>query len=86
MMSYKLSLQLLRLYNSANETDVWIDLNVQQNFNGRNSKVQILNTSVNRIRKNLLVNKMCVLNGKIEVVSIALISLSNILFSHSEVC
>ena len=34
MMNYKHALELNRLYNSNDQNDDWIDLNVQQNFNG----------------------------------------------------
>ena len=44
----------------------WIDLHFQQNFNERNDKVQIIDSSRLRIGKNKMVNKLAVLNNKIK--------------------
>ena len=54
------------LYNSNDQNDDWIDLNVQQNFNGRNLKVQITDKSRIRIGKNLLTNRLTLIDKTIE--------------------
>ena len=40
-------------------------MNHQQNFNARNDFVQIIDKSNLRVGKNILVNRLCVLNGEI---------------------
>ena len=45
MSTYKHALQLYKLYNSNTMSDDWISLNLQQNFNGRNDYIQIINKS-----------------------------------------
>ena len=42
MMIYKMSIQLHKIYNSQNMNEDWIDLHIQQNYNERNDKVQIM--------------------------------------------
>ena len=66
MMIYKMSIQLHKIYNSQNMNEDWIDLHFQQNFNERNDKVQIIDSSRLRIGKNKMVNKLAVLNNKIK--------------------
>ena len=65
MSSYKHALQLYKLYNSENMTDDWISLNIQQNFNGRNDKIQIYKQSNYKVGNNLMVNRLANLNNKI---------------------
>ena len=45
--------------------DDWMDLNLQQNFNSRLLSVQINDFSNLKIGKNILMNKMGVLNNEI---------------------
>ena len=45
MMKYRLALQLYKLYNTDDFNEGWLDLNFQQNFNGRNNYVQIMDCS-----------------------------------------
>ena len=45
MSNYKHAIQLYKLHNSTIMTDDWLSLNFQQNFNGRNDKLQIFNVS-----------------------------------------
>ena len=59
-------MQLHKIYNSQNMNEDWIDLHFQQNFNERNDKVQIIDSSRLRIGKNKMVNKLAVLNNKIK--------------------
>ena len=42
-------------------------MNVQQNFNGRNEMFQINDYSANRIGKNIICNRLNVLNGQIKL-------------------
>ena len=65
MSSYKHALQLYKLYNSDNMTDDWISLNIQQNFYGRNDKIQIYKQSNYKVGNNLMVNRLTNLNNKI---------------------
>ena len=47
-------------------SDDWINLNTQQNFNGRNLNVQIFNKSNYKVGKNLLVNRFKTLTNLIK--------------------
>ena len=47
-------------------TDDWVSLNFQQNFNARNTRIQIYNVSNYKIGQNILVNRFKSLNNKIE--------------------
>ena len=66
IMKYKLSVQLYKLYNGTQRNADWIDLNFQQNFNNRQKYVLINDESSLRIGKNLLMNRLGVLNNLIE--------------------
>ena len=66
MTSYKHALQLFKLYNSTNMSDDWVSLNVQQNFNRRNEKVQLIKISNYKVGNNYMVNRLMILNNKIE--------------------
>ena len=66
MCNYKHALQLYKLYNSTKMTDDWVSLNFQQNFNARNTRIQIFNVSNYKIGQNILVNRFKSLNNKIE--------------------
>ena len=66
MMKYKLALQLHKLYNSENMNDDWLSLFFNQNFNGRNSKANFRDTSNHKIGKNLIANRLSILNNEIE--------------------
>ena len=59
------TLQLYKLYNSENMTDDWISLNIQQNFNGRNDKIQVFKQLNYKVGNNLMVNRLINLNNKI---------------------
>ena len=41
MSMYKLAIQLFKTYNLEQPSPDWIDLNIQQNFNGRTEKFQV---------------------------------------------
>ena len=64
---YRLSIQLFKIYNGYSQNDDWQDMNVQQNFNGRNEMFQINDYSANRIGKNIICNRLNVLNGQIKL-------------------
>ena len=66
MMKYRLAIQLFKLYNSRTETQDWIDLNFQQNFNERMTKVQINDVSSLRIGRNSLMNRLNCINNTID--------------------
>ena len=59
------ALQFYKLFNSNNMSEDWVSLNVQQNFNGRNDRIQIFNVSNYKVGRNLLVNRFHNLNNKI---------------------
>ena len=63
---YKYAYQLYELFNSTQMSDDWVSLNVQQNFNGRNGKIQFFNISNYKVGRNLLVNRFKILNNKID--------------------
>ena len=66
MMRYRLSIQLHKLYNGDQLNEDWVDLNYQQNFNNRQKFVQINDESALRIGKNILMNRLGILNNKID--------------------
>ena len=66
MMKYKLALQLHKLYNNENMSNDWLSLFFNQNFNGRNSKANFRDTSNHKIGKNLIANRLSILNNEIE--------------------
>ena len=66
MTNYKHALQLFKLFISNNMSEDWISLNFQQNFNGRNDKIQFFNVSNYKVGRNLLVNRFLHLNNKIK--------------------
>ena len=66
MSTYKHALQLYKLFNSNNMSDDWISLNIQQNFNRRNNRIQLINASYYKVGRNLLVNRFLNLNNKIK--------------------
>ena len=66
MSTYKHAIQLFKLFNSTDMTEDWLSLNFQQNFKGRNDKLQICNILNYKVGENLLVNRLKSLNNKIE--------------------
>ena len=66
MMKYKHSLQLYKNFNDNSQNETWLKLNFQQNYNQRNEFVMITDTSMNRIGKNLMINRLNVINDKIK--------------------
>ena len=66
-MQYKLSIQLYKVYNGDNMNDDWQDMNVQQNFNARNNLFQISDYSRLKVGKNVLANRLRILNNQIDL-------------------
>ena len=66
MMVYRHALQLFKVYNTHDWNDDWMELNWQQNFNNRSTKVQIIDTSTHKVGKNKLINRLKILSNKIE--------------------
>ena len=66
MMMYKHAIELCNLYNSEEMSDDWVDLNLQQNFNGRLENVQIFDNSRIRVGKNIMMNRLTITNNKID--------------------
>ena len=66
MMTYKHSLLLFKIYNDTHQTDDWMDLNWNQTFNNRSTKVRLFDVSSIKIRKNILSNRMTLFNNQIE--------------------
>ena len=67
LMQYKLSIQLYKVYNGDNMNDDWQDMNVQQNFNARNNLFQISDYSRLKVGKNVLANRLRILNNQIDL-------------------
>ena len=66
MMKYKHAIQMFKLFNDNNMDNNWLDLNVQQNFNDRMTNVHIVDNSNTKVGKNLLVNRLVLINDKIK--------------------
>ena len=66
-MKYRLAIQLFKIYNGHTMNDDCQDMNVQQNFNARNNKLQINDHSNIKIGKNILCSKLKVLNNLVEL-------------------
>ena len=66
MMKYKHSLLLFKLYNDTLQSEDWMDLNWNQSFNNRSTKVRLFDTSNIRIGKNILSNRLTIVNSQIE--------------------
>ena len=67
MSKFKHAIQLHKLYNSNNMSDDWVSLNMQQNFNRRLDKIQIISMSHYKVGQNLLVNRFKALNNTIDL-------------------
>ena len=64
---YKLAIQLFKIYNGTDMCDDWLDMNVQQNFSSRSNMFQINDYSNIRIGKNMISNRLNVLNNQISL-------------------
>ena len=61
----KHALELYTAYNGEEMNEDWIDLNQQQNFNGRVQRVQIFDKSRIRVWRNILMNRLLIISDKI---------------------
>ena len=57
-------LQLHKIYNRTIDNDDWMDMNNQQNFNNRNNYDHITENSRLKIGRNLMINRLKILNGQ----------------------
>ena len=65
---YRLAIQLYKIYNEDNFNDDWQDMNAQQNFNARNETFQISDYSRLKIGRNIMCNKLTVLNHQVNLI------------------
>ena len=63
----KLSIQLYKIYNGNDMDNEWLDMNTQQNFNSRLKLFQINDFSKTRVGRNIIANRMTVLNNQINL-------------------
>ena len=59
---YRLAIQLFKIYNGYSLNEDWQDMNVQQNFNASNVMFQINDFLNTKVGKNILCNRLPVLN------------------------
>ena len=64
---YRLAIQLFKIYNGDSMNDDWIDMNVQQNFNARSKLFHINDYSNTKIGKNIISNRLTVLNAELDL-------------------
>ena len=64
-MTYKHVLRLYRIFNEINHSKEWLSLNFQFNFNSRDQSIKVVDTSRLKIGKNIVVNRIKIINGKI---------------------
>ena len=62
---YNHSILLHKIYNDPHESNDWLDLFFNQNFNDRNTKANFFDTCKYKPGKNLLANRFTILNNKI---------------------
>ena len=65
MMIYKHSLLLFKIWNESIYSKDWLALNFQQNVNERTNFVMIFETINLKIGKNLVTNRLKIMNGLI---------------------
>ena len=64
MMKYRLAIQLYKIYNGFIINGRWIDMSLQQNFNARQMMVQVTDVSNIKVGKNILMNRLTVINNE----------------------
>ena len=64
---YRLAIQLYKIYNNKYFDDDWQDMNAQQNFNARMEMFQINDFSRLKVGKNILCNRLTVLNNQVKL-------------------
>ena len=65
-MKYKTALQLHKIYNDNSMSVEWQQLFFVQNFNERNQKAKFIDISQYKIGKNLITNRLTVINNMIQ--------------------
>ena len=66
MTLYKHGLLLHKLYNSTEQGDEWMDINFNQSFNNRCTKFRVFDVSSLKVGKNILSNRLALINNEIE--------------------
>jgi hypothetical protein len=66
MMTYKHSLLVLKIFNDTKQSMEWVKLNFQKTYNVRNKNVQVCDDSKYKVGNNNCVNRLTVLNRKID--------------------
>ena len=64
---YRLAIELFKIYNGNEMSDDWMDMNCQQNYNARNLMFQINYFSRIKIGKNVICNRLNVLNNLVNL-------------------
>ena len=64
---YRLAIQLFKIYNGNEMSDDWMDMNCQQNFNARNLMFLINDFLRIKIGKNVICNRLNVLNNLVNL-------------------
>ena len=64
---YRLAIQLFKIYNDVTRGSDWMDMNFQQNFSMRSRTFHVNDNSNLRIGKNILANRMMMLNKLIDL-------------------
>ena len=65
LMSYKMTLQLHKLYNTNDQSLDWISLNFDQILTSRQTTFMISKTNKTKIGLNTMANRLSILNGRI---------------------
>ena len=73
---YRLAIQLYKIYNGSSMDDDWLDMNIQQNFNARNKMFHITDSSRIMVGKNIISNRLTVLNDQVNLHWLNLILIS----------
>ena len=64
---YTLAILLYKIYNNDCFDDDWQDMNAQQNFNARMEMFQVSDFSRLKVGKNILCNRLSILNNQINL-------------------
>ena len=64
-MAYKHSLLLFKIYNNKLYSADWLAMHFQQTFNARTQTVSVVDTSKLKIGRNIAINRLILINGKI---------------------
>ena len=64
--NYKHALLLHKLIHTEIPSSDWIDMNFQQNFNNRSTKINFFKNNRFKVGENLMCNRFNILNGKID--------------------